>query len=126
MSSLKNLTRGQLAKMLVNAEAEIKRRENTKEATAEIQAVLNKHNLTIQDIDLSALNKRIARNTKNTKKAQSRALDKRKRVKVKYANPKGTEVWSGRGRAPAWVVKLCQEEGIDLAAFKKDGRFLQN
>ena len=44
--------------MLNNTREEIKRRESIQVATAEIQALLNKHKITIQDIDLQALNKK--------------------------------------------------------------------
>ena len=40
-------------------------------------------------------------------------------MKPKYANPQGADRWSGRGRAPSWVMELCTKEGIDLADFKK-------
>lgn len=138
MASLKNLTSGQLEKMLANTKAEIKRREHIQAATAEIRAVLKKYKITMQDIDLSAFNKKAAGKTARTGKAQGKAQsgiksgvksgarDNRKRVKAKYANPKGSETWSGRGRAPAWVLELCQKEGIELAAFKKDSRFIRN
>ena len=54
MASLKNLTGGQLEKMLNSTREEIKRRESIQIATAEIQALLNKHKISIQDIDLQA------------------------------------------------------------------------
>ena len=130
MASLKKLTGGQLEKILANTKAEIKRREHVQAATAEIRAVLRKYKMTIQDIDLQAFNKKAAGKTARTGKAQSRlksdARDNRKRVKAKYANPKGAETWSGRGRPPAWVIELCQKYGIELAAFKKDSRFSQS
>ena len=45
--------------MLNSTREEIKRRESIQIATAEIQALLNKHKISIQDIDLQALNKKI-------------------------------------------------------------------
>ena len=126
MASLKNLTSGQLEKMLSNTKAEIKRREHLQAATAEIRAILKKYKITMQDIDLQALNKKAVRKTAQPGKAQSGARDNRKRVKARYANPNGAETWSGRGRAPAWVMQICQTEGIELAAFKKDSRFIHN
>ena len=126
MATLKNLTGGQLEKMLVNTKAEIKRREHILVATAEIRAVLKKYKLTMQDIDLQAFNKKAAGKTARTGGAQSGGRDNRKRVKAKYANPNGADTWSGRGRAPIWVLELCQKEGIELAAFKKDSRFIRN
>ena len=126
MASLKNLTGGQLEKMLANTKAEIKRREHIQAATLEIRAVLKKYKISMQDIDLQASNKKAAGKTARTGKVQSGERDNRKRVRAKYANPNGTDSWSGRGRAPTWVLELCQKEGIELAAFKKDSRFIRN
>ena len=130
MASLKNLTSGQLEKMLANTKAEIKRREHIQAATAEIRAILKKYKITMQDIDLPYSNKKAAGKTARTGKGQGKVQsgrrDNRKRVKAKYANPNGAETWSGRGRAPAWVMEILQKEGIELAAFKKDSRFIQN
>ena len=123
MKSLKNLSGKQLEKMLVNTNAEIRRREHIQAATAEIQVVLTKYKITLQDIDLRAFNKKRTRKTSRTGKAKVGARDNRKHVEIKYARPKGIETWSGRGLAPAWVREICQKEGIDLAAFKKDRRF---
>ena len=123
MKSLKNLSGRQLEKMLANTNAEIRRREHIQAATAEIQVVLTKYKITMQDIDLRAFNKKRTRKTSRTSKAKVGARDNRKHVEIKYAKPKGIETWSGRGLAPAWVREICQKEGIDLAAFKKDRRF---
>ena len=123
MKSLKNLSGRQLEKMLANTNAEIRRREHIQAATAEIQDVLTKYKITMQDIDLRAFNKKRTRKTSRTGKAKVGARDNRRHVEIKYAKPKGIETWSGRGLAPAWVREICQKEGIDLAAFKKDRRF---
>ena len=123
MKSLKNLSGRQLEKMLVNTNAEIRRREHIQAASAEIQVVLNKYKITMQDIDPRAFNKKSTGKTSRTAKTKVGARDNRKHVKIKYAKPKGIETWSGRGHAPAWVREICQKEGIDLVAFKKDRRF---
>ena len=125
MASLKNLTGGQLEKILANTKAEIKRREHIQAAIAEIRVILKKYKISMRDIDLRAFNQKTAVKTTRTGKVQVEARDNRKRVKAKYANPKGTETWSGRGRAPAWVLKMCQKEEIELGAFKKDSRFIR-
>ena len=123
MKSLKNLSGKQLEKMLANANAEIRRREHIQAATAEIQVVLTKYKITMQDIDPRTFNKKRTVKTSRKGKTKVGARDNRKHVKIKYAKPKGIETWSGRGLAPAWVREICQKEGIDLAAFKKDRRF---
>ena len=58
MKSLKNLSGRQLEKILANTNAEIKRREHIQAATAEIQVVLDKYKITMQDIDLGLLIKK--------------------------------------------------------------------
>ena len=125
MTSFKDLTSPQLKKMLANTEAEIKRREQIQLATTEILALLKKYKITMQDIDLQALNRKAVGQVAKTRKPQPGARDNRKRVKAKYKNPTGSETWSGRGRAPSWVLLICQKHGIELATFKKDSRFLQ-
>ena len=64
MKSLKNLSGKQLEKMLASTNAEIRRREHIQAATAEIQVVLTKYKITMQDIDLRAFNKKTTRNTR--------------------------------------------------------------
>ena len=123
MKSLKNLSGKQLEKMLASTNAEIRRREHIQAATAEIQVVLTKYKITMQDIDPRAFNKKRTGKTSKTSKTKVEARDNRKHVEIKYAKPKGIETWSGRGLAPAWVREICQKEGIDLATFKKDRRF---
>ncbi len=58
MKSLKNLSGKQLEKMLASTNAEIRRREHSQAATAEIQVVLTKYKITMQDIDPRAFNKK--------------------------------------------------------------------
>ena len=125
MKSLKNLSGKQLEKMLASTNAEIRRREHIQAATAEIQVVLTKYKITMQDIDPRAFNKKRTLKTSRKGKTKVGARDNRKHVEIKYAKPEGIETWSGRGLAPAWVREICQKEGIDLAAFKKDSRFIQ-
>ena len=125
MASLKNRTSGQLEKMLANTNAEINRRKQIEAATTEIRAILKKYKLGIQDVELQALNKKAGGKSDRKSKATVGARDKRTRVKAKYASSDGANSWSGRGRAPAWVMELCEKEGMDLDAFKKDSRFIQ-
>ena len=80
----------------------------------------------MQDIHLQAFGKKSAGKASPADKTSTKARDNRQRVKPKYINPNGKNGWSGRGRSPAWVLDICQKEGIDLAAFKKDSRFLKS
>lgn len=110
--------------MLAKTKAELERREHIQDANAEIMAILKKYKITLQDIDLQALNKKNISKNGSRAKPNTSVPKKRARAKAKYANQEGTEKWSGRGRAPLWVVEICKNEGIDEASFKKDSRFL--
>ncbi len=124
MTSFKRLSNKQLADMLTNTKAELERREHIQDATAEIMAILKKYKITLQDIDLQALNKKTLSKAVSRAKANTSMAGKRARAKAKYANPNGNEKWSGRGRAPLWVLEICEKEGIDEASFKKSNRFI--
>ena len=39
-------------------------------------------------------------------------MDKRSNVKPKYRDASGNE-WTGRGRAPAWILKYVGVESLD-------------
>ena len=146
MSSLKQLSANQLSKMLTETQAELKRRENIDKARKDIQAVLKKYKITIDDLDLGTSSKKSAskisaskktaakKSTEKkaaTKKAGSkkrtaktpRKNDQRAAVAAKYHNPATGDKWSGRGRAPVWVTSLCTAEAIDIEQFKADPRF---
>ena len=53
----------------------------------------------------------------------TKSRDQRSTVKAKYRDPNSAATWTGRGRTPAWVQGICQNEGIDIDGFKKDDRF---
>ena len=141
MSSLKQLSANQLNKMLSQTQAELKRREIIDRARKDIQAVLKKYKITIDDLDLSSSSKKSASkkfaakkstekkaatekagNKKRTGKTP-RKNDQRSAVAAKYHNPATGDKWSGRGRAPAWVASLCAAKAIDIEQFKADPRF---
>ena len=141
MSSLQQLSADQLSKMLTETQAELKRRENIDKARKDIQAVLKKYKITIDDLDLGVSSKKSTskktaakKSTEKkaaTKKAGSkkraaktpRKNDQRAAVAAKYHNPATGDKWSGRGRAPVWVTSLCTAEAIDIEQVKADPRF---
>ena len=131
MSSLKQLSANQLSKMLIETQAELKRRENIGRARKDIQAVLKKYKITIDDLDLGAGRKKPVGKKTATKKVgakkrlarSSRTNDQRSAVAAKYHNLSTGDKWSGRGRAPIWVTNLCNAEAIDIEQFKTDPRF---
>ena len=141
MSSLKQLSANQLNKMLNETRAELERRENILKARNDIQAVLQKYNLTIHDLELvtssrKPANKKAATKTSVEKKASAKKQgtkkragnavpkkDQRSTVSAKYHDAATGDKWSGRGRAPAWVTNLCTAENIAIEQFKADPRF---
>ena len=129
MSKLSKLTKTQLDKMLLDTQAELSRREGVTKAEKEIRVILKKYSINIGDIDLAALRS----NTDTSRKGKAGAKKKAKRaggkdnrasVAAKYKSLGGGETWTGRGRAPKWVVSQCESEGMSVEAFKQDARFL--
>ena len=123
MSTLKKLSAKQLNKIIDETQAELTRRINIDAATVEIRSILKKYKIDFQDIDLNIISR--TGETSSTKKRAkvTKLRDKRSTVQAKYKDPNGTATWTGRGRKPAWVQRICESECIDIAAFKKDDRF---
>ena len=129
MPKLSKLTKTQLDKMLLDAQAELNRREGVTKAEKEIRAILKKYSITIGDIDLAALRSNAESSRKGKAGAKKKAKgasgkDNRASVAAKYKSLDGSEIWTGRGRAPKWVISQCESEGISVEAFKQDARFL--
>ena len=123
MTPLKKLSAAQLNKIIDETQAELTRRKNVDAATVEIRSVLKKYKIDFQDIDLSTTTK-TGGNTSIKKRAKvTKSRDQRSTVKAKYRDPNSAATWTGRGRTPAWVQGICQNEGIDIDGFKKDDRF---
>lgn len=120
---MKNLTTAQLNKIIDNTQAELSRRKNIDLATAEIRAVLKKYKIDFKDIGLNTITATGGKGS--TKKLNKRvgSGDQRGTVKAKFKDPNSSASWTGRGRTPVWVQGICQNEGIDIESFKKDGRF---
>ncbi len=129
MSKLSNLSKTQLDKMLSDTQAELRRREGVAKAEKEIRAILKKYSITIGDIDLAALRPGADGSRKSKAGAKRQATraggkDNRASVAAKFKSVNGSETWTGRGRAPKWVVSQCESEGISVDAFKQDARFV--
>ena len=129
MSKLSKLTKTQLDKMLLDTQAELSRREGVTKAEKEIRAILKKYSITIGDIDLVALRSSADTSRKGKAGAKKKAKgasgkDNRASVAAKFKSLDGSQTWTGRGRAPKWVVSQCESEGTSVDAFKQDARFL--
>ncbi len=140
MKSLKTMTNVQLSSVVAAAKAEIEYRAAIKKAATEVKAVLNKYNVKLEDlisegplaIKAKGGAKKQKRKTRNTPVKQSKPLkpkaklkeqDRRAVVKPKYKNPLSSQSWSGRGRAPQWVLEICEAEKMNILEFKTDKRF---
>ncbi len=123
MKALNTLSAAQLNKIIDETQAELTRRKNIDAATVEIRSILKKYKIDFQDIDLSTTSKNGGKRSIKKRAKVAKSRDQRSTVKAKYKDPNSAATWTGRGRTPAWVQGICQNEGIDIYGFKKDVRF---
>ena len=123
MTTLKKLSTAQLNRIIYETQEELTRRKNIDSATVEIRSILKKYKIDFQDIDLSTTTKTGGKISIKKRAKVTKFRDKRSTVKAKYRDPNSAATWTGRGRTPAWVQGICQNEGIDIDGFKKDDRF---
>ena len=123
MKTLKKLSAAQLKKIFDETQAELTRRKNIDAATVEIRSILKKYKIDFQDIDLNKITKTGGKSSTKKRAKVTKSRDQRSKVRAKYKDPNSAATWTGRGRTPAWVQGICQNEGIDIDEFKKDGRF---
>lgn len=84
----------------LQAELEIKRKEEVSTAITQIKALMSQHGITLEDLGASA---------KKTRKVSE--------VKAKYRDPATGKDWSGRGKPPSWMT-------VQLQAGKQKSDFL--
>ena len=123
MATLKKLSAAQLKKIIDQTQAELTRRKNIDAAAVEIRSILKKYKVDFQDIDFSTITRLGDKSKSKKRSGATKSRDQRNTVKAKYKDPNSAATWTGRGRAPAWVQDICQNNGIDILGFKKDGRF---
>ena len=123
MKTLKKLSAAQLNKIIDETKAELTRRKNIDAATVEIRSILTKYKIDFQDIDLNIITKTRGKSSTKKRAKVTKSRDQRSTVRAKYKDPNSLATWTGRGRTPAWVQDICQNEGIDIEVFKKDERF---
>ena len=102
----KKLSVSQLQALIRDAKSEIDRRQKRLDRVkTKIDTILKKEGVTLGDLY----------STRTPSKRPSGARAKRKVKPVyKFSNNQ----WTGRGRAPGWVVKICEKDGIDVSKFK--------
>lgn len=96
---------------LEKQEHELLARADNKELN-KIVALIEKTGLTAQDITAAM---------KGGKKRKAAGRSKLAGIKIppKYRNPADkTQTWTGRGRAPAWVVELYEQGKLEKALIK--------
>ena len=123
MKTLKKLSAAQLNKIIEETQEELTRRKNIDAATVEIRSILKKYKIDFQDIDLNIINRNGGKSSTKKRAKVTKLRDNRSTVKAKYKDPNSAATWTGRGRTPAWVQGICQNEGIDTDGFKRDDRF---
>jgi len=123
MTSLKKLSAVQLKKIIDETQRELTRRKNIEAATVEIRSIIKKYKIDFQDIDLNTITRTGGKSSTKKRTKVTKSRDQRSTVKTKYKDPNTAATWTGRGRTPAWVQGICQNEGIDVDEFKKDDRF---
>ena len=123
MTTLKKLSAAQLNKIVDETQSELTRRKNIDAATVEIRSILKKYKIDFQDIDLNIIARSGGKSSKKKRAKVTKSRDQRNTVKAKYKDPNSAATWTGRGRTPAWVQGICQNEGIDIDGFKRDDRF---
>ena len=127
--------------MLAETQDELDRRRTIEKARKEIEVILKRYKISIDDLlpalstkkptrkkaatTISAGKKPSGKKTKGNKLVAKnlRRKDRRAAVASKYHEPATSNKWSGRGRAPAWVTRICNAETINIEQFKTDPRF---
>ena len=124
MIKLSKLTESQLKKIIQETQAELARRVAISKASQDVAKILKKHNLTSEDISLQKLvsdGSTKARKRVNSKPSNQKVT--RSKVVPKFKSLDAVQKWTGRGKAPRWVVALCESENLTIEDFKKDPRF---
>jgi DNA-binding protein H-NS len=107
MATLEKL-QSQIAKLQARANELISRQSSV--GIAKIRDIMEKHGLTIADIDAHiAANKRGGQAQQEVKAASTGSFPK-------YRDPKTGATWTGHGRAPAWIASAK-----DRSRFLSDG-----
>jgi DNA-binding protein H-NS len=123
MKSVSSLSQSELNNLISEASRELEARKKSESVIRDIHKVLDKHGITKRErsVLLQAAMSGGMASTRTPKRAS-----KRKGVKVapKYRCPTSGDTWTGRGRAPAWVVDACKANKLSIAAFKSDGTYL--
>jgi DNA-binding protein H-NS len=87
----------------LQAKADAIASKETTKVVAQIRAIMEKHGLTIADLEVRLGDKRRGRPPASGKAANVASKTKGK-LPPKYMNPKTGETWSGHARPPGWIA----------------------
>ena len=122
MKAVSNLSQSELNNLISEASRELEARRRSEKVIRDIHKVFDKHAIAKRERSalLDAAKSGMAA-TRTPKRAS-----KRKGVKVapKYRCPTSGDTWTGRGRAPAWVVDACASNKLSIETFKSDSTYL--
>ena len=102
----KKLSVSELQALIRNAKSEIeKRQKRLDRVKSKVDTILKNEGVTLDDLYATHI-------------PSKRPVGARKKRKVKPVYKSGKNLWTGRGRAPGWVVKICEQDGVDVTKFK--------
>lgn len=111
-------------------DTELKHRKIIEKVIAEFEVILDKHKLSFdivanayRQMERSTYNLSSRAHTKRKNKLNTSCSDLRKTVKPKFFEAGTANSWSGRGRTPNWVAKLCTENKITIEEFKASNKY---
>ena len=125
MNSVKKLSKKDLSLLISNASKELEARKREELILKELQKVFDKHGVSrVEKLGLVKSLAKISRPSSGSDRVQAKRTNKKRvAVRPKYRHPSSRDTWTGRGRAPKWVVALCEERKITLATFKSSSDF---
>ena len=124
MVQISKLSEHQLKKRIQETQAELTRRASISKATHDIAEILKKYNLSQDDINFKNLISKSS--TSSQRKVASKPSNQkmpRAKVEPKFKSLDAVHKWTGRGKAPRWVVAICEAENLSIEAFKTGPRF---
>ena len=116
---LNSLDAKQLKQVISDASTALSRRQKIEKAMAEIQRITKKYKLNKNELRTVLVSIQSSKAVSTSKPRSVRA-----KVEAKYQSKDGIKNWTGRGRAPSWVVEICHSKGLTVEEFKSDTRFL--
>ncbi len=115
MKPFSDLSDAEFEKWKNAVSAELARREHAAVALEKIRKIVLEYKLTAAELE--------AADIFSTKRNKSKSRQ-RKSVAPKYHDGTHTNFWSGRGRAPRWVVDICERLECTVLEFKARDEFL--